>query len=269
MFDCHYYWTPMNTRILIHPTSSANTLAVTCLLLAVLLAALPSRAQENDPGGFTKLSWGFKGGVSFAQHQGTTPRDMEYEVSSSMRTGVAAGAFLILPVTERFGIQQEVLYVQKGSRQQIGVDVFDIPTTLDVTYDLDYIEIPLLLRYHWILDRSVDLYTLGGFAFGLKVNDRYQLNGVVDDGNEQVPITADSDMSEVDIFDFVFTYGVGLEFSVGGSRLLLEYRFDLSVEALPMPTYAYVPFGDEEMLVDNEPVPLRNQAHLLMVGIRF
>jgi hypothetical protein len=76
-------------------------------------------------------------------------------------------------------------------------------------------------------------------------------------------------MSEVDIFDFVFTYGMGVEFTLGGSRFLVEYRFDLSVEALSMPSYAYVPFGDEEVLVDNDPVPLRNQAHLLMLGIRF
>ena len=259
----------MTRPIQVQPTRSAAPQAVICLLLAILVMALPCRAQEDDPGGFTKLSWGLKGGVSFAQHQGTTPRDMEYEVSSSWRTGITAGAFLILPVTPRFGIQQEVLYVQKGSRQQIGVEIFEIPTTLDVSYDLDYIEIPVLLRYHWILDRAVDLYSLGGFAFALKVHDRYQLNGTVDDGVESIPITADSDMSEVDIFDFVFTYGMGVEFSLGGSRFLVEYRFDLSVEALSMPTYAYVPFGDEEVLVDNDPVPLRNQAHLLMLGIRF
>ena len=86
--------------------------------------------------------------------------------------------FLILPVTERFGIQQEVLYVQKGSRQEIGAEIFDVPVTMDVTYDMDYLEIPVLLRYHWLIGRGVDLYSLAGFAFGLKVNDRYQLSGV-------------------------------------------------------------------------------------------
>ena len=74
---------------------------------------------------------------------------------------------------------------------------------------------------------------------------------------------------KVDLFDFAFTYGVGLEVPVGGRHLLLEYRFDLSLEQLPLPTYAYVPFEDELLLVDNDPVPLRNQSHLLMLGIRF
>ena len=251
-----------------------NSLFLFVVLAAFLLASvLPALAGSPplDPRceGFTKIHFGFKGGLALTQHQGIEPRDLEYTVSSSMRAGIAAGVFIILPVTERFGIQQEVLYVQKGSRQKIGADVLTVPVTMDVTYDLDYLEIPVLLRYHWFTGRDVGLYSLAGFAFGLKINDHYELSAVLDDGVDQVPIKADSDMSEVDIFDFAFTYGMGLEFPVGGNWLLLEYRFDLSLEALPLPTYAYVPFGDEEILVDNDPVPLRNQAHMLMVGFRF
>jgi len=246
-----------------------STFAAIIMALFIQPFTHPCQAQENDPGGFTQLSWGFKGGLALAQHQGTTPRDMEYTVSSSMRRGVTAGVFLVLPVTKRFGIQQEVLYVQKGSRQTIGAEIFDLPTVLEVTYDMDYIEIPLMMRYHWLIDRGVDIYSLGGFAFALKVKDRYKLAAEVDDGVDVVPIRADSDMSEVDMFDFAFTYGVGLEFPLGNNRFLVEYRFDLSIEALSLPTYAYVPFGDEQLLVDNEPVPLRNQCHMLMLGIRF
>jgi hypothetical protein len=241
-------------------------------LLALFLALLPPTAAADlapDDGGFTRVHFGLKGGLALAQHQGIEPREMEYTVSSEMRRGVAGGIFFILPVTRRFGIQQEVFYVQKGSRQDIGVEIFDIPTVLDVTYDMDYIEIPVMLRYHWLVDRGVDLYTLGGFGFGLKVHDQYRLAGEVSDGVETIPLSADSDMSEVDLFDFAFTYGVGLEFPVGGGWALLEYRFDLSLHALPLPTYAYVPFGDEQILVENEPVPLRNQCHMIMMGFRF
>ncbi len=240
-------------------------------LCAFLTAPEPAHAylDDHDDGGFPQLSFGFKAGLAIAQHQGTEPRDSEYAVASSMRRGGAAGVFWVLPVTRRFGIQQEVIYVQKGSRQDIGVDIFDVSTQLDVTYELDYLEIPVMMRYHWVIDRQVDFYSLAGFAFGLKLRDSYRLSGEVDDGVDVVPITADNDMSEVDIFDFVFTYGLGLEFPVGTQRFLFEYRFDLSVEALMLPTYAYVPFGEEQLLVDNDPVPLRNQSHMLMVGLRF
>jgi len=260
-----------------HRIASRRPLA-SCLVLALLslvsavVETVPALAHDSDadPGGFTRLSFGFKGGLALTQHQGTEPREQEYTVASTMRRGFAGGVFLTLPVTRRFFLQQEVLYVQKGSRQDIGVDIFDIPTVLDVTYDMDYLEIPLLMRYHWLIDRGVDVYTLGGFSFGLKIRDQYRLSGGVSDGEQTIPVTADSDMSEVDLFDFAFTYGMGVEFPLGGRRLLIEYRFDLSLQQLPLPTYAYVPFGDEdEILVANEPVPLRNQAHFVMVGIRF
>ncbi|MBD3220604.1 outer membrane beta-barrel protein [bacterium] len=234
---------------------------------ALLVAADPAAAL--DRGGLADISLGFKGGVGLTQHQGTEPREFDYTVGSSMRRGLAGGVFLTLPITRRFALQQEVLYVQKGSRQDIGVDIFEIPTVLDVTYDMDYIEIPLMMRYHWLTGRGLNVYTLGGFGFALKVHDRYVLSGEVSDGDESIPLRADADMSEVDLFDFFFTYGAGVEVPLGGQRLLLEYRFDLSLQQLPLPTYATIPIGDDETVVENDPVPLRNQAHMLMLGIRF
>jgi hypothetical protein len=63
---------------------------------------------------------------------------------------------------------------------------------------------------------------------------------------------------------------MGVEIPAGDRRVQIEYRFDLSLQQLPLPTYAYVPFGDEDpVLIDNDPVPLRHQSHLLMLGIRF
>jgi hypothetical protein len=244
-------------------------------VLAIALAANPSRAtpdSSREPSrdtGLAQLYFGIKGGLGLAQHQGVEERHSDYEVSSSWRQGITAGIFLYFPVTSRFGLQQEVMYVQKGSRQDISVEILDIPTVLDVTYDMDYVEIPVLLRFTLVKAKTFDLYSLAGFAFALKVHDRYQLSGEVDDGEQVVPISADADMSEVDIFDFSFVYGLGLEFPAQGQRLLVEYRFTLGLDRLPLPTYAYVPFGDEQILIDNEPVPLRNQHHAILVGIRF
>ncbi len=240
------------------------------LLWVVLTVPVGALAEAPDTGGFPAFSWGFKGGLGPRPASGhRTPRDLEYTVASTMRRGLAGGVFLTFPVSRRFHLQQEVLYVRKGSRQDIGAVIFDIPTVLDVTYDMDYLEIPVLMRYHWLIDRGVDVYSLAGFGFALKVHDRYRLAGEVSDGVETIPLSADSDMSEVDLFDFFFTYGVGLEVPVAGRRLLLEYRFDLSLEQLALPTYADVPFGEETIRVDNDPVPLRNQCHMLLVGIRF
>jgi hypothetical protein len=93
--------------------------------------------------------------------------------------------------------------------------------------------------------------------------------GEVDDGTETAPLSADSDMSEVEIFDYSFVYGFGAEFLLFRIPLLVEYRFSIGMNRLYMPTYAYVPFEDEEVLIENDPVPLKNQNHLLMIGVTF
>jgi len=238
------------------------------LALAVVGGAWPAKGSPNGDA-LADIRYGFKAGASFAQHAGTEERDAEYRVSSHWRTSFAAGVFLSFPVTDRFATQQEIVYARKGSRQDIGVEILEIPTVLDVTYDVDYIEIAALLRFAWLQWAGRELYSLGGTALCLKIHDRYVLKGEVTDGEEVIPLRADADMSEVDMFDFAFVYGTGLALPIAGRRLLLEYRFAIGWNTLAMPTYAYVPFGEESVLVDNEPVPLKNQNHLILVGITF
>jgi len=245
------------------------------IILLVCLAAgdvsgsalLPAAAQPDS--GIAGLSFGLKAGLSMAQHSGTEERDAEYEVSSHWRTGYAVGAFLYLPVTSRFGLQQELFYVQRGSRQDITVEILDIQTVLHVTYDMDYIEIPVLLRFNWYRRNRNAIYSFAGTALSFKVKDHYTLDGVIDDGTEKVPLYAESDMSEVEMFDYSFVYGLGVDFSLFRIQFLLEYRFVIGWNRLEMPTYAYVPVGDEEILIDNDPVPLKNQNHLVLIGITF
>jgi hypothetical protein len=248
-------------------------LLVTAMALAA--SAASSQAVSDEGTGVAegialpRVSFGLKGALAFAQHSGIEERDAEYDVSSGWRTGFSATAFLYVPITPRFGIQQEVSYVQKGSRQDIGVKILEVPTVLSVTYDMDYLEIPVLLRFTWHESRRWTLYSISGTALSVKLGDRYVLEGELDDGEQVVPLSADSDMSEVDLFDYSFVYGFGLEAPAFGHSLVLEYRFTIGWNTLLMPTYAYVPFGDETILIDNEPVPLKNQSHAIMLGIAF
>lgn len=239
------------------------------LLVALSLATAVDLARAEPSRPLPPPSITLRAGLSVSEHYGTKERDQEYVVHSHRRTETVAGLSLYLPVTERFGLQQEVCYVRKGSRQDIGVDVLEIPTVLDVTYDIDYIEIPAMMRFTWIASRRPTLYSLAGFALSLRVHDRYVLSGEVSDGTQTIPVWAKADMREVSGFDYGFAYGFGSEFGLGGQNLALEYRFTIGWNELRLPTYAYVPFVDEEVLIDNEPVPLRNQSHWITLGYQF
>ena len=52
-------------------TAAAPAVQILAVLLLATLGAAPCARADDDPGGFTDLSWGFKGGLSIAQHQGT------------------------------------------------------------------------------------------------------------------------------------------------------------------------------------------------------
>jgi len=250
--------------------SRGQLLAGGLLLLLALAAYEPSgAASASDGGGLAGFSFGVRGGVGFAQHVGIEERDSDYSVASSWRVGVTGGAFVYWPITDRLGLQQEVVYSQKGSSQRITVTILEVPTELDVEYEVDYIELPTLLRYTSFRGDSFSLYSLFGAAMSLKTRGRYSLSGVLTDGDQVIPLAADADLREVDLFDFSFVYGTGVEREVGGVLVGLEYRFAMSWNTLYMPTYAYVPFEDEEMLIENEPVPLKNQSHSVTLGVRF
>ncbi len=236
-------------------------LAVAGFILSTCVAA----AADISP----DTTWGLRSGACFAQHVGTEERGSEYEVDSEWRTGFTGAVFVYWPATERFGLQQEVAYTQKGSSQRIDVEIIDIPTTLDVTYELDYLEIPVLARYAILRSERAELYSLTGMAMSIMLTSHYELRGEVTDGIDTVQVTADADMSEVDLFDFSVVYGLGYEFEAVGHDVFLEYRFTMSWNTLYLPTYAYVPFGDEELLIENEPVPLKNQTHSISLGISF
>ncbi|MFZ1946344.1 MAG: porin family protein [bacterium] len=238
-------------------------------LVALMLIGLVAAVGAGESRALSDLNFGGKIGLSVAQQQGIEERDMEYTVASGWRRGFAASAFICFPVTARFGLQTEVGYAQKGSRQDIGVDTLDLHTVLHVTYNMDYLEVMNLMRFAWLKSDCFEFYSLAGTGFGLKMTDRYRLRGVVTDGEQVVPLWADSDMSEVDLFDYSLVYGTGLALPLWGRTVLVEYRFTLGWNTLGMPTYAYVQVGDESAPVKHEPVPLKNQNHLVLVGITF
>ncbi|MBN2565900.1 MAG: PorT family protein [Candidatus Eisenbacteria bacterium] len=259
----------MVTHRYAHRLLFAAVLAIQLLILAPAWACgSPDTCSRKNPA--SEVSIGVRAGINFAQHAGTEERDSEYEVASAWRPGFTGGLLVYWPITPRFGLQQEVVYTQKGSSQTIDVEILDVPTSLDVTYEMDYIELPILMRFDSVRWRSGSVYSLTGTALSLKISDHYRLEGTLSDAEQVVPLTADAGMSEVDMFDFSFVYGLGYERSVRGYHLMFEYRFTMGWNTLHMPTYAHVPFGeDDEVLIENEPVPLKNQSHCITLGIRF
>lgn len=81
------------------------------------------------------FNFGVKGGVNFA----TLTGDIADELDVKMKTGFHLGVLAEIMISDKFGIQPEVLYSSQGAKS----DMEDV----DVDIKLDYIAVPVMLKY--------------------------------------------------------------------------------------------------------------------------
>ena len=218
------------------------------ITLILILANINSLAQ-------TGAQFGIKGGYSMATQYGIETPDIPYLVDVEYRHGLAVGIMAYYPVTESFGVQQEILYIMKGSRENI--EMLEMPVTTRTEYDLNYLEIPIVFRYTIVRLFDLDIYGASGFALSIMLDGEYRLSGSVLVGDDEEPSTFSetSQIRNVDIFDYGFLYGAGFEFELFDKKCFFEYRFNIGWNTLMMPT---VEGGD--------PAPLRNQDYIFVLG---
>ena len=202
----------------------------------------------------TGVRFGFKGGYSMALQYGITPAEMEYTVSTSFRRAAAGGLVVLYPITESFGIQQEFLYVMKGSRHDIGIPEQSVTT--HTVYDLNYFEIPVVFRYTFVHLGAFKVYGTCGYALSILLNGKLQSDGTVDVEGSPAYFKYADQIRGVDVFDYSFLYGLGVEAPFLGKDWFFAYRFTIGWNTLQMPTFPGEP-----------PAPLRNQGYVFALGM--
>ena len=168
-----------------------STLLGLALSAATLTATSASAQQKADAG--------FLAGASFATLTGT-----DSSLSTKSSTGFGGGFYVAIPVAKSVLVEPEILYVNKGA----GID------GADVTINLNYIEIPVLLRYQFTQDGGPFAYV--GPYVGLNV----KCNTVVD----TLPVPC-ADQNVQANTTFGGTIGVGFRKSAWGFDVRYDYGF--------------------------------------------
>jgi hypothetical protein len=204
----------------------------------------------------TGVRFGLKGGYSLSTQYGINDPNIPYSVDTHFRNGLAGGVLLFFPITDFFGVQQEFLYVTKGSREDITMNAQPVKTHTE--YNLNYFELPFVFRYTFVKLGNFKIYGTSGFALSILLNGESSLNGTVDVGGGTIlPIPPESTKLEgVDIFDYGFLYGAGVDFNLFKKNCFFDYRFTIGWNTLMMPTSA-----------GQDPAPLRNQDYTFTLGI--
>ena len=172
-------------------------------LLLSLFLALPASAQSLP--GLTSV--GVKGGASFATLRGDAlGEDLGY------KTGFVGGIYGQAEFIPFFTPRIEVLYVQKGAST-------DVQSGVEGSYNIDYIEIPVLAKANLPIVSRVFPSLYVGPYIGFPVSQGVE----VDDGNQD-------DLSD-DPFstDYGLVIGTDVDFTLAGKALTLSGRYDLGL----------------------------------------
>ncbi len=119
------------------------------ILLILATTSMSAQAWSNE------FQLGFRGGLNFSTVTGDG-----YD-SPDGRTSFYAGLLAEAPLTERLSLQPEVFYARQG------FDIGGTPSDPAVEFQLDYIQVPVLLKLYLIDGLNVH----AGPQFGFKVNE--------------------------------------------------------------------------------------------------
>jgi|SRR5690625_2375699 len=112
------------------------------LLGFILISFGTVQAQEIRLGAKAGVNLASVGGDSYGPYSG----------SFSNRTSFHIGAFVEIPLSEKFALQPEVLYSSEGAGWSVG-----LISVGDADLKLDYIRMPVMAKYYFIEGLSAEL----------------------------------------------------------------------------------------------------------------
>lgn len=177
-------------------------------LLLFIPIAIFTFANSNAQGEFRI---GFKAGVNIASIGG----DNTFGVGSfGSRTGFHLGALVEIPINDKFSVQPELLYSMKGSNYDF--------STGDTDIKLDYIDVPVMGKYHIIEGLSAEL----GPVIGILVK------ADADDGDETVDIKEFYKSTDIGIgIGASYRLPMGVFFSLRYNKGLTDINDDPEINA--------------------------------------
>lgn len=205
--------------------------------------------------GNSQWALGVKGGLNFANAQmiGTN-----INIRPNLKTlgGGTAGVIIENRVSNKISISGEINYVDKGfiadANYDLKIQDVNIPLGVTAITRLRYVDIPLIMKYHFHNTEKIDLYAAAGgyFGYGLNGNLRTRARVIIDFNVANTPI--DLGNENFDRTEFGAVVGIGMGIPTRSGQFVFDARY----------SHAYNPILDD-FFVD---VRLRNRGFSLGLG---
>lgn len=181
------------------------------LIALVFMGVTAAKAQTWSD----NLQFGAKGGVNFSTVTG------DYFDSPDSRTSFNAGLVMEAPLNELLSLQPEVFYSGQG------FDITDEPDQRDAEFQLDYIQVPVLLKVYILEGLNIQV----GPQFGFKVNEEFDFDPNSDGGDIDTDNVEDFDMQVATGIEYKFAnnFFVQGRYTYGFSEIIKDYDIHNSV----------------------------------------
>ena len=166
-------------------------------LASLVLLSTNANAVEDIYGGV-------KGGVNIANQS----VDPDAELDS--RTGLSAGGYVGIPVSQVFAVQPEGLFTMKGSSDDSG------------SWKLNYIEVPVLARASFMHEASARPSLFAGPSVG------FNLSSKIEDEETDAELDVKDSTNPID-FGMVVGGGLDIPFSEGKNSVGIDLRYTMGL----------------------------------------
>ncbi len=225
--------------------------------IAVLVATIALLSSAASAGG---LTFGAKGGIYTAN---TTQVPAGWD-NTYFKNGLAGGVCAHYVFSEYFGLQSEVLYVQKGFDGDISNRFYAV--TFTGTYD--YIVIPILAKLTFASANTASPHVLAGPSIGFNIKADTDIDILNRVTRESASGTLDySDVTNALEVGLVFGAGVGIK--AGPGRITVDGRFDLGLTKITKGGTVTGKIGDEDIVDEVPSSNNKNIGFALMLGYAF
>jgi len=156
---------------------------------------------------WTQISFGIKGGTNLAEH---SFREQGVNVDRESINGFTLGAVLEVGLGGNLFLQPEAVFIQKGSELEL--------PTLGEKINVNYLDIPILLKVKLLNADLININLLAGPSFGLA------LNGEETVGNQTVDINFGGE-NGLKRFDLGINAGGGVGVNLGTIGVFGDVRY--------------------------------------------
>ena len=124
-------------------------------------------------GANAQIQWGIKGGFNVSElltsdHQTVTVNNDAMGLRNFPKTTLHSGVLVLIPLSKKFGFQPELLYSEQGANSNPSGGSLVSATE---SYKLNYVNIPLLLKYYLPVGFFVETGPQVGYLLSAKVDE--------------------------------------------------------------------------------------------------